>query len=78
MGDRPATRKHERPLGWDALPFATAPLVTSEDAAAQTARVSWHAAFLRACLLTRTLPQFLEIWSEDGVAAEPEDDMMMM
>ncbi|KAI0770449.1 hypothetical protein C8Q74DRAFT_1202231 [Fomes fomentarius] len=58
VGDRPATRKHERPLAWDALPSATAPMVTSEDAAAQIAR-------------------FLEIWSEDGVAAEPEDDMMM-
>ncbi|RDX49866.1 hypothetical protein OH76DRAFT_1556053 [Lentinus brumalis] len=58
VGDRPATRKHERPISWDSLPFATAQMVTSEDAAAQTAR-------------------FLEIWSEDGVAAEPEDEMGM-
>ncbi|RPD54662.1 hypothetical protein L226DRAFT_613702 [Lentinus tigrinus ALCF2SS1-7] len=58
VGDRPATRKHERPISWDGLPFATAPMVTSENATAQTAR-------------------FLEIWSEDGVAAEPEDDMAM-
>ncbi|EJF61054.1 hypothetical protein DICSQDRAFT_170603 [Dichomitus squalens LYAD-421 SS1] len=56
VGDRPATRKHERPLSWEPLPFATAPVVTSEDARDQCAR-------------------FLEIWSEDGVAAEPEDDM---
>ena len=39
VGDRPAVRKHERPLAWDSLPFATAPMVTSEDAAAQTTRV---------------------------------------
>ncbi|KAI1793228.1 hypothetical protein LXA43DRAFT_1124268 [Ganoderma leucocontextum] len=58
VGDRPATRKHERPLSWDSLPFATAPMVTSEDADAQSAR-------------------FLEIWSEDGVVAEPEDDMAL-
>ncbi|KAI0754694.1 hypothetical protein C8Q80DRAFT_1094239 [Daedaleopsis nitida] len=58
VGDRPASRKHERPLSWDGLPFASAPVVTSEDAAAQKIR-------------------FLEIWSEDGVAAEPEDDMPM-
>ncbi|KAI8994107.1 hypothetical protein BD414DRAFT_481445 [Trametes punicea] len=56
VGDRPAVRKHERPLSWDRLPFATAPMLTSEDAAAQSAK-------------------FLEIWSEDGVTAEPEDDM---
>ena len=40
VGDRPATRKHERPISWDSLPFATAPMVTSQDAAAQTTRVS--------------------------------------
>ncbi|KAI0629898.1 hypothetical protein C8Q77DRAFT_1139118 [Trametes polyzona] len=59
VGDRPATRKHERPLSWERLPFATAPMVTSEDAAVQSTR-------------------FLEIWSEDGVAAEPEDDMVLV
>nr|VWP00958.1 Transcriptional repressor TUP1 [Ganoderma boninense] len=58
VGDRPATRKHERPLCWDSLPFATAPMVTSEDVDAQSVR-------------------FLEIWSEDGVVAEPEDDMAL-
>ena len=40
VGDRPATRKHERPLSWDSLPFAAAPIVTSEDADVQSARVS--------------------------------------
>ncbi|KAI0366939.1 hypothetical protein BV20DRAFT_951369 [Pilatotrama ljubarskyi] len=58
VGDRPATRKHERPLSWERLPFATTPMLTSEDVTAQSRR-------------------FLEIWSEDGVAAEPEDDMVM-
>lgn len=76
VGDRPASRKHETPVEWKRLPFATAPVLTAEDAAAQRATVSdlsfrctgvndadWRA--------TR---QFLEIWSEDGVSAEPEDD----
>ncbi|KAI9064653.1 hypothetical protein FKP32DRAFT_1625471 [Trametes sanguinea] len=58
VGDRPAVRKHERPLSWERLPFATAPMLTSEDVAAQSTK-------------------FLEIWSEDGVTAEPEDDMIM-
>ena len=40
VGDRPATRKHERPLSWESLPFATVPVVTSEDAQAQCTRVS--------------------------------------
>ena len=39
VGDRPATRKHERPLSWDSLPFAIAPMVTSEDMDAQSRRV---------------------------------------
>ncbi|KAH9924608.1 uncharacterized protein BXZ73DRAFT_50340 [Epithele typhae] len=59
VGDRPAVRKHERPILWDALPFATSPMVTSEDCAAQTTK-------------------FLEVWSADGVSAEPEDDTAML
>ncbi|OCH92592.1 hypothetical protein OBBRIDRAFT_791042 [Obba rivulosa] len=56
LGDKPATRRHERPISWERLPFATAPLLTSQDCDAQRTR-------------------FLEIWSEDGLTAEPEDDM---
>jgi len=55
VGDRPATRRHERPISWDRLPFATAPLLTSTDAEAQR-------------------KTFLEIWNEDGLTAEPEDE----
>ena len=40
VGDRPAVRKHDRPLEWGALPFATTPIITSEDASTQTGRVS--------------------------------------
>jgi len=55
IGDRPATRRHERPITWDRLPFATRPILTNEDvASAQNT--------------------FLEIWNEDGLTAEPEDD----
>ncbi|KAL6300065.1 hypothetical protein BKA93DRAFT_803226 [Sparassis latifolia] len=56
VGDRPATRKHERGVSWERLPFACAPLLTGEDGAAQRRR-------------------FLEIWNEDGLTAEPEDDV---
>ncbi|KAH8077046.1 hypothetical protein BXZ70DRAFT_709469 [Cristinia sonorae] len=55
VGDRPASRRHERPITWDRLPFATRPIRTNEDVAAQQAN-------------------FLEIWNEDGLTAEPEDD----
>ncbi|TCD62425.1 Sister chromatid cohesion protein 2 [Steccherinum ochraceum] len=55
LGDRPATRRFERPVSWNRLPFATRPILTDEDIAAQ-----------------RTT--FLEVWNEDGVTAEPEDD----
>ncbi|PCH40319.1 hypothetical protein WOLCODRAFT_67627 [Wolfiporia cocos MD-104 SS10] len=56
VGDRPATRRHERPLLWERLPFATMPLLTSMDVDAQKTK-------------------FLEIWNEDGLTAEPEDDL---
>ncbi|OBZ71396.1 Protein rad9 [Grifola frondosa] len=56
VGDKAATRRHERPLSWERLPFATAPMLTNEDAAVQRTR-------------------FLEIWSEDGLTAEPEDEL---
>ena len=52
-------------------------MVTSEDAAAQTTRVSADPCCATFYVLANSLAQFLEIWSEDGVAAEPEDDMIM-
>jgi cohesin loading factor subunit SCC2 len=30
VGDKPATRKHEDPISWERLTFATTPLLTSE------------------------------------------------
>ncbi|EMD39745.1 hypothetical protein CERSUDRAFT_150412 [Gelatoporia subvermispora B] len=56
LGDKPATRRHERPISWERLPFANAPLITNQDCDVQCTR-------------------FLEIWSEDGLIAEPEDDV---
>ncbi|KAH9917952.1 uncharacterized protein B0H18DRAFT_1086944 [Fomitopsis serialis] len=56
-GDKAVTRRHERPLLWDRLPFAAAPLLSSADVEAQRAR-------------------FLEVWNEDGLTAEPEDDFV--
>lgn len=58
LGDKPATRRGgaaAAPLSWARLPFATQPLHTTADMAAQR-------------------DAFLEIWHEDGVIAEPEDD----
>jgi len=55
IGDKTATRRHEHPISWNRLPFATTPLLTSADADVQKTR-------------------FIEIWNEDGLTAEPEED----
>jgi len=55
VGDKPAVKRHEKPISWVRLPFATSPLLTYEDVNTQKSR-------------------FLEIWNEDGLAAEPQDD----
>ncbi|KIP08264.1 hypothetical protein PHLGIDRAFT_127100 [Phlebiopsis gigantea 11061_1 CR5-6] len=56
VGDRQATKRHEKALIWDRLPFAVSPLLSSQD-------------------LTSQRDKFLEIWSEDGVTGEPEEDV---
>ncbi|KAK7056612.1 Sister chromatid cohesion protein 2 [Paramarasmius palmivorus] len=38
IGDKPATRRHETPISWDRLPFATKPIVTTEDCEAHKSR----------------------------------------
>lgn len=40
IGDKPATRRHQQPLSWDRLPFATEPMHTTQDMAAQRTAVS--------------------------------------
>jgi len=55
IGDKPAVKRHDKPVSWDRLPFATAQILTTEDVENQKAR-------------------FLDIWNEDGLTAEPEDD----
>ncbi|KAF4617468.1 hypothetical protein D9613_005695 [Agrocybe pediades] len=55
VGDKPATKRHENPISWDRLLYATNPLHTTEDANHQKVR-------------------FLEIWNEDGLTAEPEEE----
>ncbi|KAF5337499.1 hypothetical protein D9758_013605 [Tetrapyrgos nigripes] len=55
LGDRPATKKHDKPISWERLPFATKSILTTADGEEQKQR-------------------FLEIWNEDGVSAEPEDE----
>lgn len=39
VGDRPAIKRNEKAISWDRLPFATAPLLTSEDVEVQKIRV---------------------------------------
>jgi cohesin loading factor subunit SCC2 len=39
MGDKTATKRNENPISWHRLPFATAPLLTTEDAEGQKATV---------------------------------------
>ncbi|KAJ7134305.1 hypothetical protein C8R44DRAFT_770123 [Mycena epipterygia] len=56
MGDKPATKRNEKPISWTRLPYATAPILTTSDAESQKAR-------------------FIEVWNEDGVSAEPEDEL---
>jgi len=38
IGDKPATKRHDNPISWDRLPFATTPLHTTEDAEAQKSK----------------------------------------
>ena len=40
IGDKPATRKHERPIAWDRIPFATQEILTAENVEAQKQTVS--------------------------------------
>ncbi|KAJ6466251.1 hypothetical protein C8R45DRAFT_1021008 [Mycena sanguinolenta] len=53
-GDKAVTKRHEKPISWTRLHYATTPILTTSDADAQKA-------------------QFLEVWNEDGVSAEPDD-----
>ncbi|KAG2365159.1 hypothetical protein BDR07DRAFT_1607621 [Suillus spraguei] len=55
IGDKPAIRRHQLPITWTRLPYATTSLIREQD--------------LMAHRLT-----FIEVWNEDGVTAEPEDD----
>ncbi|KAJ3896942.1 hypothetical protein GG344DRAFT_35833 [Lentinula edodes] len=57
IGDKPALRRHDKPITWDRLPFAVKPVLTSEDVKEQKER-------------------FKKIWMEDGVTAEPEDEVL--
>ncbi|KAG5653655.1 hypothetical protein H0H81_011615 [Sphagnurus paluster] len=57
IGDKAAVKRHENPISWDRLPFATTPILTTDDVETQKAR-------------------FLDIWNEDGVTAEPEDEFL--
>lgn len=71
MGDRAAVRRHQSPLAWDRLTFAIQPMLTTQDLALQRKQVGW---ILLVNEYLWTSLQFLEIWSEDGCTAEPEDD----
>jgi hypothetical protein len=72
IGDKPAVRRHDRPLTWERLPFATQSILTPLDTEAQKKTVS---SIRHEQTHADILGQFLEIWNEDGVAAEPEEDI---
>ncbi|KAH7885125.1 sister chromatid cohesion C-terminus-domain-containing protein [Phlebopus sp. FC_14] len=55
IGDKPAMKRHTRPITWERLPYAVRPLLLPQD-------------------LTTHRATFLQIWNEDGVVAEPEED----
>ncbi|KAG6919647.1 hypothetical protein DXG01_003511 [Tephrocybe rancida] len=58
VGDKPAVKRYDNVMiSWDRLPFATNPILTTDDVDTQKAR-------------------FLDIWNEDGVSAEPEDEFL--
>jgi cohesin loading factor subunit SCC2 len=73
VGDKPAIKRHQFPISWERLPFAISPLVLPRDLAAQRSTVNEILLFATggADILFH---QFLQIWNEDGVAAEPEDN----
>lgn len=76
-GDKPAVKRHEKPISWARLPFATVPVLTTDDMKVQKTRVS-HC-LISPCPSSSEAPfllQFLEIWNEDGLTAEPEDDFI--
>lgn len=75
VGDKPAAKRHEKPISWDRLPFATAPLLTSEDINVQKTKVPSPVVFTSFAGWHCLAPQFLDIWNEDGLTAEPEDDL---
>ena len=58
---------------WDRLPYATAPILTSEDLAVQRDMV--RSSKNESDPVVHSSSQFLEIWNEDGVTAEPEEDV---
>ena len=39
IGDKPATKRNDTSISWDRLPFATTPLLTTNDADEQKIRV---------------------------------------
>ncbi|KAG0704778.1 hypothetical protein DFH29DRAFT_981273 [Suillus ampliporus] len=55
IGDKPAIKRHQLPIMWTRLPYATTSLIHAHD-------------------LTTHRLTFIEVWNEDGVTAEPEDD----
>lgn len=61
VGDRPATRRYDKPISWDRLPFATTPLITSQDLDAQKAKVSAFQAEISSSFeLENAVPGYLE------------------
>ena len=52
VGDKPAIKRHDKPISWDRLPFATNPLHTTHDAEVQKAKVRCLSSYLLSTSLT--------------------------
>ena len=76
MGDKPATKRREVPLVWDRMPHATLPIRTEEEAIVQQTKVKSYIPVKTRKMSDSLFLQFLELWAEDPVTAEPEDDPM--
>jgi cohesin loading factor subunit SCC2 len=75
IGDKPATKRNQEPISWNRLTFAAKPLITTDDMESHKTEVrllKWFRPVTR--LLLYSFAQFLNIWNEDGVSAEPEED----
>jgi hypothetical protein len=60
IGDKPAVKRHEKPISWDRLPFAAAPILTTEDVEIQKARVRFYDVVITQFPDHSAVPRYME------------------